>query len=123
MKLYLKNLTALPFISLTNVVLKVFVMMQMGFKSNRTYSRQGIRRMIALSFAELGGCVAGTFTLQLAWITLEGYNHCKQIKVYSIYEAQSRAISTMPTVKLHLCLCHFSPLIGALGAAHSTLDT
>lgn len=41
--------------------------------------------MMALSFAECG-CAVGTFTLQLAWMTFEGYNHCKQRKVYDTHE-------------------------------------
>ena len=80
-----KEFNSLPFLSLTDVVLKVFVMMQVGFKSNWTYSHQGFRRMMAFSFAECRRGV-GASILQLLWLTLKGYNHCKQTKVEDIRE-------------------------------------
>ena len=80
-----KEFNSHPFLSLTDVVLKVFVMMQVGFKSNWTYSHQGFRRMMAFSFAECRRGV-GASILQLLWLTLKGYNHCKQTKVEDIRE-------------------------------------
>lgn len=40
--------------------------------------------MMAPSLAERG-CVIGAFTLQLAWMTLERYQHRERTEVYGIY--------------------------------------